>query len=58
MNRRNMSTPLKALQTLYNLAIENTMAHDPDRLTGRDPKTADAVERVRTHFGLKEFKKP
>lgn len=56
MNRRNIATPLKALQTLYDLAMENTMAHDPDRLKGRDPKTADAIEKVRVHFGLKEYK--
>lgn len=55
MNGRYPSTPYKALQTLYDLAVENTMAHDPDRLKGRDPETAEAVERVRVHFGLKAF---
>jgi len=58
VKRRQVATPLKALQTLYDLAIENTMAHDPDRLKGRDPQTAKALEKVRTHFGLKEYKKP
>ena len=58
MKQRQVATPLKALQTLYDLAMENTMAHDPDRLQGRDPKTAKAVEKVRVHFGLKEYKRP
>lgn len=56
MKGRNGSTPLKALQTLYDLAVSMTLAHDPDRINGRDPKTSDALERVRTHFGLKEYK--
>ncbi len=58
MKQRQIATPLKALQVLYDLAFENTLAHDPERLNGRDPKTAKALEKVRTHFGLKEFKKP
>jgi hypothetical protein len=55
MNRRNIATPLKALQTLYDLAMDMTLTYDFDRLNGRDPKTAAAVEKVRVHFGLKEF---
>jgi hypothetical protein len=56
MKQRQVSTPLKELQMMYDLAIESTMAHDPDRLRGRDPKTAKALEKVRVHFGLKEKK--
>jgi hypothetical protein len=57
MNGRNPSTPYKALQTLYDLAMDMTLSYDPDRLNGRDPKTEAACEKVRVHFGLKEFKK-
>jgi hypothetical protein len=58
VKQRQISTPLKELQVMYDLAVESTLAHDPDRLKGRDPKTAKALEKVRTHFGLKEYKKP
>jgi len=57
MKSRNAYTPLKALQALYDLAMDMTLSYDPDRLNGRDPKTATAVEKVRLHYGLKEFKK-
>jgi hypothetical protein len=53
---KNAYTPLKALQALYDLAMDMTLSFDPDRLNGRDPKTAAAVEKVRLHYGLKEFK--
>ena len=57
MKSKNAYTPLKALQTLYDLAMDMTLTFDPDRLKGRDPKTQAAVEKVRQHYGLKEFKK-
>lgn len=47
MRGRNPSTPLKALQTVYDRAVSHTGPVDQ--------KLLDALERVRTHFGLKEF---
>jgi len=47
MKSRNAYTPLKALQALYDRAMEST--------EWMDPKVAAACEKVRLHYGLEEY---
>ena len=50
MKSKNAYTPLKALQVLYDRAMASMM--------GVDAKTEAACEKVRLHYGLKEYKGP
>lgn len=50
MKSKNAYTPLKALQMVYDRAMASMMCIDP--------KTEAALEKVRLHYGLKEYKGP
>ncbi len=48
--------PRQELQLVYETAVKLLKQVDPDRIaaTPRDPQMKRALERVKTHFGLKE----